>query len=37
MMSGSGGGGFVIDLGTLAVVAVVVVAIAALAWMVLRR
>jgi hypothetical protein len=36
-MSGSGGGGFVIDLGMLAIVAAVVVAIGAIAWVVLRH
>ena len=36
-MSGSGGGGFVIDLGTLAIVAGVVVAVVVLAWIFLRR
>ena len=36
-MIGSGGGGFVIDLGTLAAVTAIVVAIVALAWMLFRR
>jgi hypothetical protein len=36
-MSGSGGGGFVIDLGTLAVIAAIVVAIVAVAWVALRH
>ena len=37
-MSGSGGGGFAIDLGTLVIVAaVIVVVIAALAWMFVKR
>jgi hypothetical protein len=36
-MIGSGGGGFVIDLGTLAIIAAIVVVIGTLAWMFLRH
>jgi len=36
-MSGSGAGGFVIDLGTVVVIAAVIVAIAAAAWVALRQ
>jgi hypothetical protein len=38
MQAGSGGGGFVIDLGTLAVIAIVVLMLVALgAWLVFRK
>ena len=36
-MNGSGGGGFVIDIGTLAIAAAVILAIVAIVWMALRH
>jgi hypothetical protein len=36
-MNGSGGGGFVLDLGTLVMIAGVVVAVVAIAWVFLRH